>query len=366
MSLPGDGRFFLPGPTEVHPDVLAAQNRPLISHRGPEMDRLWEGLQAGLRSVLATDRPVWISTSSATALMEAGVRSSGAVRVLCLVEGAFSQRFARIASRSGLTIETVEVPWGDAHDPVRVGEAVKAVEPELVTMVHSETSTGVLHPVPDLIEAIRSHGDPLIVVDTVSSAGGVAVEPDRWGVDLLLTGSQKAFALPPGLAFAVASERMVERARANTSAGLYLDVSAHYEALASGKALTTPAVTLLYALEEQLRRIAAEGVTRRFQRHAEMAALCHRWAERHARDGASVRLSAAAPHRSPTVTVLRLTDHRDSASVMTRLAPSGYRIASGYGKWRNDHLRIGHMGDHTPAGLEGLLSALDEALISAG
>lgn len=366
MTLLRDGRFFVPGPTQVHPDVLAAQTRALIPHRGPEMVTLWDRIQTGLRHVLDTERPVWVSTSSATALMEAGVRGTGVGRILCLVGGAFSERFARIASRSGLQVTTVDVPWGEAHDPDRVAEAVRTWAPELVTMVHSETSTGVLNPVPDLVEAVRLHGDPLIVVDTVSSAGGVPVRPGAWGTDLLLTGSQKAFALPPGLAFAVASERFVQRAGGHAGRGFYLDAAAHYEALAEGKPLTTPAVTLLYALEAQLDRIREEGLEARYRRHGAMAAACHGWARGLAEGGAPVSLAVPPTCRSPTVTALRLTGSLSSAPVLADLEPSGYRIAPGYGKWRADHLRIGHMGDHTPTGLEGLLAALGEVLLRAG
>ena len=365
MELIRDGRFFVPGPTEVHARVLEAMRRPLISHRGPEMEALLARVQHGLREVLSTDRPVWVSTSSATALMEAGVRGTGVRRVLCLVGGAFSERFARISERSGLEVHRVEVPWGRAHEPGVVAEAVAATEPQLVTMVHSETSTGVLNPVRELVEAVRGRGDPFVVVDSVSGAGGVSVRPGDWGVDLLLTGAQKAFALPPGLAFGVASERLVETARGNRTRGLYLDVAAHYDALDQGKVLTTPAVSLFYALDVQLERMRSEGLEARFRRHEEMAADCYAWSADLREVGVGIEEVVPRGSRSPTVTVHRLPSGMSSAPILDRAARAGYIVASGYGAWRDEHIRIGHMGDHSREGLAGLLGVLREVLLSS-
>ena len=361
-----DGRFFLPGPTEVHPSVLQAQSRSLISHRGPEMRDLWARLQAGLHDVLGTSRPVWISTSSATAMMEAAVRASGARRVLCLVAGAFSRRFARIAEASGIVVERLEVAPHEAHSPDEVAEWAARVGPDLVTMVHCETSTGVLNPVAELTAAIQRESDALVVADSVSGAGGVPVHPDTWAVDFLLTGSQKALAVPPGLAFGVVSPRFLERARGNGHRGLYLDPVAHLDAQRErGGPLTTPAISCLFALAVQLDRIEREGLEDRFRRHREMQSDVTSWIGELCSAGIPVERVASEPFASPTVSVLRLPEALDSEAVVQGLAPLGYSVGRGYGTWRDRQIRIGHMGDHTRSGLAGLLEAMTPVFRSA-
>ena len=354
-----DGRFFLPGPTEVHPDVLRAQSRPLISHRGDEMRSLWARLQRGLQTTLGTSRPVWISTSSATAMMESAVRAAGARRILCLIAGAFSRRFARIAEASGLVVERLEVEPNEPHAPEEVAHVVARVQPDLVTMVHCETSTGVLNPVADLVGAVRGVSEALVVADSVSGAGGLPVQPDAWGVDFFLTGAQKAFAVPPGLAFGVVSSRFLERARENPLRGLYLDPVAHLDAQRDrGGPLTTPAISCLFALDAQLARIALEGMEARFQRHRAMQADVSRWMEDLISAGVSLERVAPQGFASPTVSVMRLPEGLTSDDVARGLAPSGYSVGHGYGEWRDGQIRIGHMGDHSRAGLQGLLDRL--------
>ena len=218
------GRFFLPGPTEVHPDVLEAQNRAIIGHRGPAIQELMRELQAGLEVVFFTERPVFISTSSATGLMEAAVRNAVKTRVLSLVNGAFSKRFADIAKSCGLEVDTIEVPWGEAHDPNVLRRQLAQGSYDAVTMAHSETSTGVLNDVSALAAVTADHENVLVLVDSVTGFGGAELRPDDWGLDFVLTGSQKSFALPPGLSFGVASERMMERSASVPNRGFYFDL----------------------------------------------------------------------------------------------------------------------------------------------
>ncbi|MGI9628917.1 MAG: pyridoxal-phosphate-dependent aminotransferase family protein [Longimicrobiales bacterium] len=363
MQLIRSGRFFLPGPTEVHPEVLKSQSRSIISHRSPEMEAVMADIQTGLQGVLGTERPVVASTSSATGLMEAAVRGSGLRRVLSLVGGAFSGRFAKIVERSGLELESLEVPWGEAHDPDAVGAAVADVKPELVTMVHSETSTGVLNPVADLVRAVQDNSDALVVVDSVSGAAGTPVDFDVLGADLLLTGSQKAFAVPPGLSFAVASERYLIQARRNPTPGFYFDVPALVASAEANRALTTPPISVLFALQVQLRRIREEGTAARYRRHLDMAASCYRWVERLVEQGVAVEIAAPQGVRSPTVTALRLPPGTHSETVLAALAERGFSVAPGYGKWRGEYIRLGHMGDHAEEGFDALLAALERVFI---
>ncbi|MBW3630010.1 MAG: aminotransferase class V-fold PLP-dependent enzyme, partial [Gemmatimonadetes bacterium] len=220
------GRFFLPGPTEVRPEILAAMDRPMMGHRGKEMSALLGEIDPMLRRVFRTQRPVYVSSSSATGLMEAAVRNGVRRRALCLVNGAFSGRFRDLVTDCGREAETYAVEWGEAHSPEEVERRLRAGGFDSVTVVHSETSTGVLDPLAEISAAIRSAeqatGDEIfLLVDAVTSAGGEIVETDDWGLDFVLTGSQKAFALPPGLAFGCATQRMLKRAATLPGRGQY-------------------------------------------------------------------------------------------------------------------------------------------------
>ena len=358
-------RYFLPGPVAVRPEVAAAMARPMMGHRGQEMKELMAGLQPGLRALFGTGRPVYVSTSSATGLMEAAVVNLSRRRILCLVCGAFSRRFADIAEATGREADTLEVPWGEAHDPDRLAERLAEAPGryDLVTAVHSETSTGVLNPVDELAAVVAEHEDVLLAVDGVSSVAGTTVAVDEWGVDFLLTGSQKALALPPGLSFAAASERALQRAAEVPARSRYFDLLEFERRIRDAQTPNTPAVPLLYALDEQLRRIAAEGLGERLERHERMAVRTHRWAEG-AGERIGVELSVLAPEgrRSPTVTAVELAEGVPGAEVAAGMRDRGFTIAPGYGKLRDATVRIGHMGDHTVQELDHLLEALDEEL----
>ena len=357
------GRFFLPGPTEVHPSVLQAQARPPIGHRGAEMRELMSALQPGLKAVFGTERPVIVSTSSATGLMETAVRCGVRRKLLCLVNGAFSQRFADIAELCGVPYEILEVGWGAAHTPGPVADRLSSGEFDAVSLVHSETSTGALNDIPSLLPAFRQHPDVQILVDSVTGIGGAPFRTDEWGVDFVVTGSQKALALPPGLAFGVASERFLDRARTIPGRGMYLDVVAFYDQLEKLQTPTTPAVTLLYALQVQLERILDEGVEARWTRHAALARRTWAWVEEvQARRDAEFRVLAPREWRSPTVTCIRLPGGMSGPEVVAGVAERGWVIGGGYGRLKPETVRIGHMGDHTLEALEGVLRVLDETL----
>ena len=361
----GPGRFFLPGPTEGRPEVLEAQARPMIAHRGAAFQALMGELQEGLRAVFRTRRPVVVSPSSATGLMEAAIRNSGEGRVLALVNGAFSERFADIAEACGRAVDRVTVSPGEVHDPERVRVELKARAYAAVTMVHSETSTGALNDVAALCGAAREASDALVLVDSVTGVGGAELHADAWGLDFVLTGSHKALALPPGLAFGVASERLLQVAARTPGRGVYFDLTAHARNLEELQTPTTPALSLLYALQAQLPRILAEGMEARWARHARMARRTWAWVdETSERTGASFRVLAPEGARSPTVTAVVVPQGTDPRSVVRTMEGRGWVIGGGDGKVKDSTFRIGHMGDHTPAELEELLEELSEAVVS--
>ncbi|MEX2466467.1 MAG: alanine--glyoxylate aminotransferase family protein [Gemmatimonadota bacterium] len=356
------GRFFLPGPTEVHPDVLRAQIRPMISHRGPGIQTLMRELDAGLQATFLTERHVYISTSSATGLMEAAIRNSGGRKVLSLVNGAFSARFAEIGRTHSLEVDDYEVPWGEAHDPEELRRRLRGGAYGTVTVAHSETSTSVLNDIRALAAVVREFDDVIIMVDSVSGFSAAEVRTDAWGIDFLLTGSQKALALPPGLAFGVASKRMLERSANSPGKGYYFDLE-QFEANAEKyQSPSTPALSTMFALQVQLKRIQEEGLEARWARHSAMAERTYAWVEEMRADGLDFALVAPEGYRSPGVTAIRVPEGMTAPDIVQAMAERGWVIGGGYGKWKLTTFRIGHMGEHTVAGVEALLEVLTEVV----
>ncbi len=354
------GKYFLPGPTEVRPEILQAMVRPVIGHRGAEMQSLMKRLAPRLRRVFRTERPVYVSTSSATGLMEAAVRNCVADRVLSLVCGAFSERFYKIARACGKEADRLDVEMGKSNEADQLAEVVAGGRYDAVTVVHSETSTGVLNPVAEIAAVLREAApDTLLLVDGVTSVGATPVEVDAWGLDFTLTGSQKALALPPGLAFGVASQRAFDRSREVTGPGLYFSFEAFEKSVEKNQTANTPAVSLLYALDAQLERIEAEGLEARWARHGAMAGRTWAWVnEVRDRHDIDFRVLAEEGRRSPSVTCVVTPKGVSGVEVTRRMAEQGYTIASGYGALRETTFRIGHMGDHTVAELDALLDRL--------
>lgn len=359
---PGFGRFFLPGPTEVRREVLSGMLRPMIPHRGAEFEELFARLQAGLRRVFLTERPVLVSSSSATGLMEAAVRCAPPGAVLSLVNGAFSARFAEISVSCGHETDIIEAPWGSTVELDELERRLAARRYASVTVVHSETSTGVLTDVHDIAEIAHRHG-ALCLVDSVSGVGGTPLRTDEWQLDFALTGSQKALALPPGLAFGVASVAYMKQAAAAPSRGKYFDVVEFARYLERDETPNTPAISLLYALEVQLASLAEEGLERRWTRHAAMARETWEWvASFEELHGVKLEILAPEGKRSPTVSTIVLPSSLRGPEVVAAVAERGFTIGAGYGKLKEHTIRIGHMGDHDTTTLRGCLEACADAI----
>jgi predicted phosphoserine aminotransferase len=356
------GRFFLPGPVEVHPDVLAAQLQPMTGHRGPDVQAWIAELQVGLKDAFRTDRPVFMVPCSGTGLMEAAVRNGASTKVLSLVNGAFSQRFADIARQCGIEVDELSIPWGEAHDAARVADALSQGTYQAVTVAHSETSTGVLNDLASISQVVHEHDDTLLFVDSVSGAAGAELQTDAWGLDYVLTGGQKAFSLPPGLAFCVASDAMIERAKGIENRGYYFDLVRYEDNIKKLQTPTTPALSTLFALQVQLQRMADETMEVRWVRHISMAERTWSWVDDMVTAGVPLGVTAAEGHRSPTVTAVVLPEGVTGPSVVGAVQERGWVIGGGYGKLKDTTFRIGHMGEHTMDELEALLEVLTEVL----
>jgi aspartate aminotransferase-like enzyme len=353
------GRFFLPGPAEVHPDVLAAMQRPMIGQRSAEMAELMARMERPLRHLFRTTRPVLLATCSATGLMEASIRAGVRHRLLAVVGGCFGERYACVAEACGKEVVRAVVPPGGTLEPGHLERFLDGPEIDAVSIVHSETATGALAPLEALARVVRSRKDVMLLVDAASSIGGQAVETDLWQLDFVFTGSQKALALPPGLGLAVASKRMMQRARDAHEPGWYFDLARYEEAIRQRRPSQVPPLPQLYALDAQLARIEAEGgIEARWRRHAAMLALMEAWCDRQPR----LALMAPPGRRSATVSALRLPAGVASATIVESLAVRGWSVTSGPEPHADELLRIGHMGDLRPAHLEALLGELDEVL----
>jgi aspartate aminotransferase-like enzyme len=356
------GTFFLPGPTEVRQEVLAAMLNPMIPHRSAEFEALFGRLQAGLKNVFVTQRPVYVSASSGTGMMEAAIRAIPAGSILCLVNGAFSERFAHIAEMCGRQVDRYEEPWGAVHSLDRLEAALKKKKYRAITATHSETSTGALNDIRAISDLAHSHG-ALCMIDSVSGAAGAELRFDDWKLDFVFTGSQKAFALPPGLAFGVASAELLELASTAENRGVYFDIVEMDRYAKENQVPATPAFSLLYALEVQLESIGREGIEKRWQRHKEMLAATEKWLEASSqRTGVAWHNLVASGHRSPTVSTIMLPDGMSGRTFVQKVKSKGIQVATGYGKLGDLSFRLGHMGDHTVSTLEACFAACEEAV----
>ncbi len=350
-------RFFLPGPSYVPEDARQAMARPLIGHRSAAFKELYRRVTQRLPAVLRTPGDALVATSSSTLVMEAAIASCVESEVLHLVNGAFAERWHQISVAHGKTPDRLEAPMGEALDPDLVRRALRRKRYEAVAMVHNETSTGVMNPLAEIARAVREESDALLLVDTVSSLGGVPVETGAWGLDVVLAGTQKALALPPGLTVFTVSARAAERAAAVGRRGFYTDLVRYLAKHREGGTITTPAVSLFYALDLQLDRILAEGMEARWARHERLQRRTAAWAEEH-----GFTFAPAPGARSWTVSCLRPPAGLSAPEIVQRLGERGFVVGGGYGDWKASTFRIGHMGEVRESDLEALLAAIVEVV----
>ncbi|MBN1305154.1 MAG: alanine--glyoxylate aminotransferase family protein [Anaerolineales bacterium] len=348
--------MFVPGPVDVAEDILQAQTHPMIPHRSKEFEEIFHRAANKARQLFYTDHRVFLMTNSGSGCQEACVRNLANEKVLSCTNGAFSNRFNKMATSNGKKADKVEVPLGQAILPEMVAEALKKDNYELITIVHNETSSGVRNPVKEIAEVVhRVSPDTLIAVDAVSSLGGDKIEMDAWGIDVLFTSSQKTLALPPGLALCAVNDRALKKAETVENRGWYFDFLLLEKHRTTNSTPNTPAMSLIFALDKQLDRIAEEGLENRIARHAAMAARSQEWAA-----AKGWEIFPPEGYRSRTITVLLTPEDFVLSEFNKAVAPRGMRLAGGYGPMKNTSIRIAHMGEIHLPDLEDLLSALDE------
>lgn len=359
MSNQNHPRLVITGPVDVRPEILEAQNHYMIGHRGKAFEELFASLQENLKKAFITENRVYVNGSSGTGFWEGASRNCirDDKKALHLIGGAFSERWAEISQANGKQIDVVEVDWGKAIKPEMVEDALKNGVYDAVCVVHNETSTGVTNPLAEIGEIVKQYEDTLFLVDTVSGVLGTELRTDDWGIDLALTSSQKAFALPPGLAFAAVSDKVLERAREIEFRGYYFDFLSMEKSLKKNNTPSTPPISLMFAADKQLKDVMAEGLENRWQRHNQMREMTHNWAL--SRD---FGLFAEDGYRSPTLTTIDNTTGRqiDVIAMAKFMAERGFSMDKGYGKIKGDTFRIGHMGDFQADTLEEVFAGLDE------
>ncbi len=355
----------VPGPTPIPDAVREAQARPMINHRGPEFGELLRETTAGLGRLIGTDGEVFLLTGSGTGALEAAVVNvlSPGDRVLGVSIGAFGDRFAKIAEIFGAAVDRLEVDWGAAADPARVAARLAAEAPyRAVLLTHNETSTGVANPLRELVAAVRAApGEPLVLVDGISGLGAMPFEMDAWGVDLVVSASQKAFMASPGIAIAAAGPRAREAEAEARMPRYYWDFREARTWAEKGQTPWTPAVSVLYGLRIGVANLEAEGRERTWARHAALAAGTAAGLE-----ALGLGLVAAPEARSATVTAAWLPDGVEWASFGAAMHSRGLVVAGGQGKWTGKILRVGHMGAVNWAEIDATVAVMAEALVEVG
>lgn len=351
-------KLFIPGPVDVSPDVLERMCQPVIGHRSKEATELTQSIVGKMQRLMFTKNAVFISSSSGSGLMEATVMNCVDRRCLHAVNGVFAQRWYDMSVNHGKDVGKIDVEWGNAVTPERVDESLGKGDYEALFVTHNETSTGVATPLEEIGKIAREHG-VMFMVDAVSSMGGVKIDVDKLGIDVCVTSTQKCLALPPGLSVCSVSDRAMEKARSVKNRGFYFDFLTlkKYFDEKPWQHPYTPAVNIMYAMDYQLGKILdKEGLDKRFKRHAEMAELTQKWADKR------FALLPGKEIASKTVTCIKNTRNIDVKDLKAKLAKKGYEFSNGYGKLKDITFRVAHMGDRRVEDLRTFLNVIDETL----
>ncbi|NMA62602.1 MAG: alanine--glyoxylate aminotransferase family protein [Syntrophomonadaceae bacterium] len=358
--------LMLPGPTPVPGNVLRALSTPMINHRGPQFKELIEEVTEGVKKVYQTQNHVVTFPSAGTGAMEAAVVNfiSPGDRVLSVSIGVFGDRFAKIARAFGAEVEQIEFPWGEAADAEAVGARLaedRNHEIKVILVTHNETSTGVVNDIKAIRQAAEDH-PALLIVDAVSSLGAIEVKTDEWNLDVVVSGSQKAFMIPPGLSFLAISPRALQVAEKCTSSRYYWDIKSAVEYLEKGQTPYTPAISLYYGLRESLRMMQAEGMEKTFARHA-----LYRDMVRGGIQAMGLRLLADDKVASSSLTAVVAPENIGANRIRSHIQENFDVIMAGGQQKLNDIIfRIGHLGHVRCLDLLAVLAALEITLVELG
>jgi aspartate aminotransferase-like enzyme len=358
----GHVKLHIPGPVEVSEKTYRAFCSPMIGHRGQGFKDLYAQVQPRLQALLATRQKVCLATSSAWGVMEGAIRNLVSKKVLNCMCGAFSDKWLDVSRRCGKEAEGLQVPWGSPIRAEAVEKKLATGQFDALTFIHNETSTGTMSPVEELAALKKKFPEVMFIVDAVSSMSAVKLDFDQLGLDVLLAGTQKAFAMPPGFAVFVCSPAALAKAATLKDRGYYFDLVEFEENAQKDMTPSTPSIAHVYALASKLEEFFAEGLEARYARHAKLARMSRDWA---ARQGfqlfpepgfESVTLACVNNGAKPGGRVV------DVPKLQKLVKDQGLLIDGGYGKIKGTTFRLSNMGDETEETMNQLYAALDKAM----
>lgn len=348
-------KLFIPGPVDVRQEILEVMSKPMIGHRTKEISTLQKKIEIQLQALMFTKNPVLLSTTSGTGAMEMAVRGLTKKKLAVFSMGAFGDRFYEIAVGNGIEADKISFDYGKPVDLNVFDKTLESQYYDTITITHNETSTGVMNDLESLSKIWKKYPEIIVIVDAVSSFGGFKIDVDQLGIDVLVSASQKALGLPPGLAVLSVSDKAQKRMNNINHQGFYLSLKHVFDKhVKSYQYPTTPNISLMKAMHAQLTYIIdVEGIENRFNRHQMLANVTRAWVKKH------FKLFALKGYESQTVTTVWNTKSLDLKMINERLFERGYLFAPGYGAYKDKAFRIAHMGDRTLEELETYLKEIE-------
>jgi len=350
-------KLYIPGPITVSDKTLQAMAQPMIGHRSTDFVALYQSIQPELQGLFYTKDPVYLSTSSAWGMMEAAIRNVVRKKVLNCMNGAFSDKWFDVSQRCGKQAGALKAEWGQPVDPEALRKELATGAYDAVTIIHNETSCGCMSDIEAVMKVVREFPEVMSIVDTVSSFSALPIRKDELGIDIMITGSQKALAIPPGLSLCSVSKRALERSATMTDRGYYLDFVEFQSNHEKGMTPSTPVIPLIYALRSKLDDIKQEGAENRYARHARLNKRVRDWAF-----GKGFKLFPKEGFGSVSLNCFANTLNIDLAA-MNKILKSKHQLVidGGYGKLKGKTFRISNMGDETDETISALIASLDSA-----
>src|ERR1700722_11763572 len=355
-------KLHIPGPVEVSEKTYKALCSPMIGHRGQGFKDLYAKIQPQLQQLLTTKQLVYLSTSSAWGVMEGSIRNLVSKKVLNCMCGAFSDKWFDVSKKCGKQADALQVEWGSPIRAEAIDKKLATGEFDALTIIHNETSTGVMSPLAEIAALKKKYPEVMFIVDAVSSMTAVPLNFDELGVDVLLAGTQKAFALPPGLAASSVSKEALAKAATIKDRGYYFDFVEFQKNAEQSMTPSTPSIPHIYALSSKLDEFFAEGLEARYARHKKTNQMTHDWAAKH-----GFTLFAEPGYESVSLTCINNGAKPggrtvDVAKLQKLTKEGGFLIDGGYGKIKGTTFRISNMGDETEATMGHLFAVLHKAM----
>ena len=353
-------RLFIPGPVHVVDDVLKQLARPTLGHRLKEYGQIHSETIEMLKKILFTEQHIFLSTSSASGIWEAAIRNCVAPdeTVLATCCGAFSEKWVSVIESCGRNVDSLKVEWGKPVTPELIDEKLATGKYAAITLVHNETSTGLMNPVEEISKMMKGkYPDVLVFVDSVSGMVGLPLKFDELGWDVGFASVQKAFAIPPGFAVAAVSDRALEKSKTVPDRGYYFDFVKWAKMNEKNQTLVTPSIPHIFALHYQCKKLLAEGMENVWARHKKMADFVRSWAK------GNFELFCEEKYASNTLTAIKNTRGINVAETIKAVQEKHNTVfGNGYGKLKEETFRIAHMGDITLDDLKELTAWIDEEI----